>query len=67
MITNSMRAASGWSERYSCHLLWLSGVVMLAASGGTRTAVDVLEIMGQPILQPVQVGFTAAWLKRLVS
>ena len=44
VMKNSVRAVSGWSERYIFHFSWLSGVVMLAASGGTRTAVDVLEI-----------------------
>ena len=34
VMKNSVRATSGWSERYSFHFSWLSGVVMLAASGG---------------------------------
>ena len=44
VMKNSVRATSRWSERYSFHILWSSGVVMLAASSGTRTAVDVLEM-----------------------
>ena len=65
VMKNSVRAASGWSERYSFHFSWLSGVVMLAASGGQGKQLMCWRY-GTTNLAASPSRVTASWLKELV-